>query len=459
VGVVDVGNVEGALARWVMVKNKEKTKRQIKRGLAIFIGLIIFHLAVSVLLSIIARSNFLSSLHNGQGLWNFALDSFVYHQEALRLVDLLKRGDYSGWWGSSSFWHVKWIALSYGAIKSDPLSFAPVNASVWAASIYCVYKTVRILFPDRQTFSIACALIFGFYPSYLLHTTQLLKDPFYVLGILIMIWGWIGLLSAYRGIVFSLLACFGVLLAWLNRIYILEPLIVLSLLATALVLWRVPRSRMYALLAFVMIGALYFYQYPPKFIQTGQKDKRASISTSSRQTEESGTGDLTLFRNQVKNWLEYQVMRLANARNTWIKKYPNAGSNIDTDVHFRFLADIVAYIPRAALIGFFAPFPSHWFGRPITAGPASRILAGIEMMLWYILLLGFVYFLFTGPVAWQIRIWMLVYTLTLVVLTSLVVTNIGALYRLRYVYFLPILIGGMEGWTRFYVQRFRKTAN
>jgi len=103
VGLANVGNVEGALARWVMVKNKEKTKRQIKRGLAIFIGLIIFHLAVSVLLSIIARSNFLSSLHNGQGLWNFALDSFVYHQEALRLVDLLKRGDYSGWWGSSSF--------------------------------------------------------------------------------------------------------------------------------------------------------------------------------------------------------------------------------------------------------------------------------------------------------------------------------------------------------------------
>ena len=87
------------------------------------------------------------------------------------------------------------------------------------------------------------------------------------------------------------------------------------------------------------------------------------------------------------------------------------------------------------------------------------MLAGFEMMVWYILLLGFVYFLFTGPVAWHIRIWMLVYTFALVVLTSLVVTNIGALYRLRYVYFLPILIGGLEGWTRFYVQRLHKTAS
>jgi hypothetical protein len=238
----------------------------------------------------------------------------------------------------------------------------------------------------------------------------------------------------------------------------LEPLIVLSLLATVLVLWRVPLARMYALLAFVMIGGLYVYQYPSKFIQIRQKEKRASISADSAHTNEPKSSNLTLLANRVTNWVRYQVVRLANARNTWINKYPNAGINIDTDVHFRSLKDILAYIPKATIIGFLAPFPSHWFGTPRTAGQASRILAGLEMMVWYILMLGFVYFLFTGPVAWHIRIWMLIYTLTLVVLTSLVVTNIGALYRLRYVYFLPILIGGLEGWTSFYFQRLQKTA-
>ena len=67
-----------------------------KKGLVIFAGLVLFHITFSILLSIIARSAVLSSLHNGQGLWNFALDSFVYHQEALRLVDLLKKGDRKG---------------------------------------------------------------------------------------------------------------------------------------------------------------------------------------------------------------------------------------------------------------------------------------------------------------------------------------------------------------------------
>ena len=430
-----------------------------KKGLVICSGLIFFHLSLSISLSLIARSTFLASLHNGQGLWNFAPDSFSYNREAYRLLDFLKKGNLSGWWGNSPFWHVKWIALSYGAITPDPLSFAPVNAIVWTACIYCVYKIARMLFPERQTFSIACALIFGLWPSYLLHTTQLLKDPLYILGMLLMIWGWVGLLSGYRGIVLSFLAGFGLLLAYLNRIYMLEPLIVLSLLALVLILWRVPRARMYALLAFVVIGGLYVYQYPSKFIQIRQKEKRASISADSTHTDEPRTGNLRLFANRVTNWVRYQVVRLSNARNTWINKYPNAGTNIDTDVHFLSLKDVLAYIPKAAIIGFLAPFPSQWFGTPRTAGRASRILAGLEMMLWYTLSLGFVYFLFTGPVAWQIRIWMLLYTFTLVVLTGLVVTNIGALYRLRYVYFLPILIGGLEGWSRFYVQKLQKTVS
>ena len=423
--------------------------KQWKKGLVIFTGLVLFHIAVSVLLSMIAHSTFFSSLHNGQGLWSFSLDSFSYHKEAIRLVDLLKKGDYSEWWGSSPFWHVKWIALSYAVITPDPLSFAPVNAIVWSTSIHCVYKIVRLLFPERQTFAITCALVFGFWPSYLLHTTQLLKDPLYVLGMLLMIWGWVGLFLGRRSIFFCFLVSFGVLLASLNRIYMLEPLIFLSLLATTLVLWRVPTSRKRALLAFIMVGGIYLYQYHSKIELLQQKEIETKIPTSDIKRRNP---------SRVSNWLRYQVMRLTNARDGWTNKYPNAGTNIDTDVHFCSLKDILAYIPKAAIFGFLAPFPSHWFGTPRTAGRASRILAGLEMMLWYILLLGFVYFLFTGPVALQIWIWMLLYTLSLVVLTSLVVTNIGALYRLRYVYFLPILIGGLEGWTRFCVQRLHKAA-
>jgi hypothetical protein len=75
--------------------------RQWKKGFQIFTGLLLFHLTVSVILSLIARSTFLASLHNGHGLWDFAPDSFSCHREAIRLLDLLKKGDLSGWWGNS----------------------------------------------------------------------------------------------------------------------------------------------------------------------------------------------------------------------------------------------------------------------------------------------------------------------------------------------------------------------
>ena len=158
-----------------------------KKGLAIFVGLVLFHIIFSILLSIIARSAVLSSLHNGQGLWNFAPDSFSYHGEAIRLLDFLKAGDLSGWWGSSPWWHVKWIALSYAVITPDPLSFAPINALTWAVSVVCVYKIVRQLFPDHRVLAVLSTTMFGLWPSYLFQSTQLLKDPLYSMGILTMV--------------------------------------------------------------------------------------------------------------------------------------------------------------------------------------------------------------------------------------------------------------------------------
>jgi hypothetical protein len=443
------------------VNYKDKTDKQIKRGLAIFIGLFGFHLAVSVLLSIIARSNFLSSLHNGKGLWNFALDSFVYHQEALRLSDLLKSGDLNGWWGTAPFWHVKWIALPYAILVADPLSFAPINSLIWAITIYCVYVIVNQLFPDRRRLAVVTALTFGLWPSYFLHTTQLLKDPFYIIGILLMFWGCIDLLSVRRKISSVFLLSLGVFIAYLNRTYILEPLIFLSLLAAILELWQTPRAWGQAGLAILIIAGLGVYGYiqrPEIQIRPLSEHQGQVKKQFQPQTEVPRSGQNSYW-SPIAKIVGKGVGKISYLRERYIKKYPDAGTNIDTNVHFRSFTDILAYIPKATLVGFLAPFPSHWFEEAKTAGRASRLVAGLEMVVWYILSLGFLYFLVTGPVDLYIRIWMLVYSLSLVLLTALVVTNIGALYRMRFVYFLPLLIGGLEGWTRFCVQRFQKAAS
>ena len=432
-----------------------------KKGLVIFSGLVLFHLVVSVLLSMIARSNFLSGLHNGQGLWNFALDSFVYHQEALRLSDLLKSGDFNGWRGSSPFWHVKWIAVPYAILVADPLSFAPINSLIWAISICCVYKIVNQLFPDRRRLAIVTALTFGLLPSYFLHTTQLLKDPLYIMAILLMFWGCIDLLSVRRTIGSVFLLSLGVLIAYLNRTYILEPLICLSLLAAILELWQTRRAWGQAGLAILIIAGLGVYGYiqRPEIQIQPLSEHHGQVKTQFQSQTEVPRSDQNRNWSPIAKMVDKGVGKISYLRERYIRIYPDSGTNIDTHVHFRSLGDILAYVPRATLVGFLAPFPLQWFEDAKTAGRASRLVAGLEMVVWYVLLVGFLYFLVTGPVDLYIRIWMLVYTSSLVLLTALVVTNIGALYRMRFVYFLPILIGGLEGWARLWFRKFQKFAD
>ena len=432
-----------------------------QKGVIIFTGLVLFHLAVSALLSLIARSTFLSSLHNGQGLWNFTPDSFVYHQEALRLSDLLKSGDYDGWWGSSPFWHAKWIALPYAILVADPLSFAPTNSLIWAITIYCVYKITNQLFPDRRRLAIVTALTFGLWPSYFLHTTQLLKDPLYIMGILLMFWGCINLLSVWRTISSVFLLSLGVLIAYLNRTYILEPLICLSLLAAILAVWQTRRAWGQAGLAILIIAGLgvYCYIQRPEIQIQPLSEHYGQVKTQFQSHTEVPRSGQNRYWSPIAKIVETCVGKISYLRERHIRKYPDAGSNIDTNLHFRSFTDILAYIPKATLVGFLAPFPPHWFEDAKTAGRVSRVVAGLEMVVWYILLVGFLYFLVTGPVDLHIRIWMLVYTLSLVLPTALVVTNLGALYRMRFVYFLPILIGGLEGCIRFWQFRLQKATD
>jgi hypothetical protein len=343
---------------------------------------------------------------------------------------------------------------------ADPLSFAPINSLIWAINICCVYKIVNQLFPDRRRLAIVTALTFGLLPSYFLHTTQLLKDPLYIMGILLMFWGCIDLLSVRRTIGSVFLLSLGVLIAYLNRTYILEPLICLSLLAAIFELWQTRRAWGQAGLAILIIAGLgvYCYIQRPEIQIQPLSGQQGHIQPKPQPKAEIPTNSRNRNGHAVSKLVEKGVGKISYLRERYIRKYPNAGTNIDTNVHFRSLADILAYIPRATLVGFLAPFPLHWFEDAKTAGRASRLVAGLEMVVWYVLLVGFLYFLVTGPVDLYSRVWMLVYTLSLVLLTALVVTNIGALYRMRFVYFLPILIGGLEGWARFYGQRFQKTA-
>jgi len=137
------------------------------------------------------------------------------------------------------------------------------------------------------------------------------------------------------------------------------------------------------------------------------------------------------------------VQALSTARERFIASYPSAGSNIDTHYLITDLRSLLIYLPRAALIGFFAPFPNMWFVKG-NIGVSPRVLSGVEALLMYAVyamaLIG----------VWQARrkpaTWYLVAVAGISLTTlGVVVTNIGALFRMRYAYWMILIALGAGG--------------
>jgi len=106
---------------------------------------------------------------------------------------------------------------------------------------------------------------------------------------------------------------------------------------------------------------------------------------------------------------------------------------------------LLQYLPRALAIGFLAPFPRHWLDTKGSTG-VMRLLAGGEMVLVYLLmpaaLLGI----------WRVvrrrevgGLLLLAFILGTASAISLVVANLGTLFRLRLLFLFPLLIMAVHG--------------
>jgi hypothetical protein len=141
------------------------------------------------------------------------------------------------------------------------------------------------------------------------------------------------------------------------------------------------------------------------------------------------------------------ILKLTLARQRFIVSYPDAGSNIDAGQTFRSPRDVVAYLPRAVLIGLFAPFPAQWIEEGKMYGRKGRVIAGLEMCFVYALTC------FAAATVWRTRrlpqTWLLVsFVLLGATALGLVVVNVGTLYRIRYSFLILLIILGAEQLSR-----------
>ena len=99
---------------------------------------------------------------------------------------------------------------------------------------------------------------------------------------------------------------------------------------------------------------------------------------------------------------------------------------------------VLLYLPRAAAIGFFAPFPDMWFTPGTSVGSSGRLLVGAESSMMYFIESLAVYGL------WQSRrrfsAWLLFLASAVgMIALGFVVSNVGALYRMRYLFLIMMI--------------------
>src|SRR6185436_6840430 len=77
------------------------------------------------------------------------------------------------------------------------------------------------------------------------------------------------------------------------------------------------------------------------------------------------------------------TIKQMSGRRAGFRSYTSQASNIDTDVQFNSIGDVMRYVPRAFVIGFFAPFPRMWVEAG-SFGRAPRLLSGLETLAMYL---------------------------------------------------------------------------
>jgi hypothetical protein len=462
----------------------------------VIIGLLVFHVITAFIVSRIAYSPYFTNFHNENGLWNFSMDSTLYHLEAIELVDSIRVGDWGDWWFQyQTHAHVKWLALIYWIFdEANPLLFEFINSVVWVASVIFLYLSARILF-NPKTVVAGWASLFLFFPTVLISSTQLLRDPFYILGFCVLTLGWIMIYRdefKWKG-AFAIIAGYYLIIA--IRPYIGPILLPVFFVCSIILLFR-KRSLILPTIA-MLIGIFFisFFGEMSEFVESNlpvtEKNKNIFIRLKENKLrmtlEKSGqrsknlqqreiapqreialqreiarkreiARQITLKRKEllakniknedegIVNYINEEIaIRFSLMRHGFKLTNRKAGSSIDENIIFQDYKELFLYFPRAVQIGFFSPFPNLWLSPGVESGYLGRAIAGLETFMFYLIFLGFFTVLILENKILKPVAPVLIVATIIIVLLGFVVSNVGAIYRMRHGLFIPYFIIGVYG--------------
>lgn len=405
------------------------------------------HVALALSLTIIGKAQIAPRTFdtNGVGI-SFALDSVSYHQEAVHMAGLLRESrlrDWIDYRAKLATFHARIYSISYALLGwllgEGILAIEPVNLFYYLSMLVLTYLIGASVF--SPAIGKLTAVVVGLWPSLLIFTTQLMRDSMYICCFLFLIWAVIvcvkGLASWRQVVAFTASGVAALSLILLARAAMWEIVLITVLLAAIVSLMSQVRARRFDLRSSVAILLLCVAVFVlPRVISGGRVVDRYERFVARNPALGAVPAD-------AAPWSKVAA-QIGWARHVFIVAYPGAGSNLDAEVELRTAGDVVKYLPRALQLGLLAPFPPMWFTPGTKVGLTGRLVIGAEMLGLYAMLVLTVITLVRDH--GRLVVWFLFVTSALAcTILALVVVNAGALYRLRYPYFIPIVLLGIRG--------------
>lgn len=425
---------------------------------------------VAAFVQLIALPYIVPGWHAGHGLLNGG-DWIWFHQLAVEMSENIHMNGWGEWMLRPQGQAPAGIAAAiYTLTVTEPWAVIPLNAALHATAAVVLIVIIQRL-TSRWQYALLASLPFIFYPSAMTWYTQLHKDGFFILGSLVFLLGWVMMVeridsfsSLKRIIKPYLFIIIGAMLVWVVRPYGVQIMQGVSLLIAVGIIVYVLVFKKYlqsfgaksllipVLLCFIIVSLTPFTwqgidMIKVPSVETPSVDKPgAGVDKPAPDVETPGVGvdkPSEHWRSTLPSQLDNAFYTLATIRNSFIESYPDAGSNIDTDIRFHSSWDVIAYIPRAIEVALLAPFPNMWLesGSSIN-GSFIRKVSGIEMLGIYFGLL----FALLSFKKWRTKpAWWIIISFCggMMVVYALVGVNIGTLYRTRYGFIMTIVALGL----------------
>jgi len=373
---------------------------------------------------------------NGIAL-TFAIDGTTYQQVSHHLAEELQNNGFTAWLNTKAPLHTRLYSLSFAffgkLVGHNILAAEPLNLIYYLAIISCIYFLGREVF-NTQTGFIAATIV-ALWPSFLFHSTQLIRDPLSIGCLLALMLVLVLVLNrafaSLQGIALGIAGALLATLFWLARGNMWNVVLVAVAITFVMLVWRMARERRFmlgnAIAMFLVIATALLV--PPRLESTALPGVRPPLTPLAI----PGASETT-----AREGVWTTAIRQISTRRAGFRFYNARASDIDPEVQFSTTGEIAKFIPRALVIGFFAPFPRMWIEAG-SFGFATRILSGLETLAMYFLYVA------AGLCVWRERrnrkMWLLFLVASIGMLAlGLVVVNAGALFRLRYALWMLMIV-------------------